>query len=149
MENLPILEVIQEEKSRNPKTKTQHRKDFWVQILLPILFFLIGLSLLVTWIILNKIGSPMLWADIVVILTMLPIMIIGFMFLIILVGLIYISVVLNKEIPPLAFKTQGAIFKIKNQVERGADISAKPVIQIRSFLATIDAVFALFRGNNE
>lgn len=149
MDNLPISDSYQEEKIRNPKTKAQYRRDFRVQILIPILLFFIGMITMVTWIISNKIGSPMIWANIVVILTILPILILGIILFSVLLGLIYLSAVLNKEIPPVAYKAQRAIFKIKSQVERGADISVLPIIQIKSFLATIDTVFNLFRGNHE
>jgi uncharacterized membrane protein len=97
----------------------------------------------------NKIGTPVIWADIVVILTSVPIMFINLVIITVMIGIVFMIVIINKEIPPLTYKTQLAIYKIKSQVERGADISAMPLIQIKSYLATIDAIFSLFKGKNE
>jgi len=146
MENLPELKPMHEMKIGNPKTKAIHRRDFRVQILLPMIIFIIGFAALITWLVINKVGTSEIWADITVIITFLPFLIIGLILLTFSIGLIYLITVINRELPPLTFRTQKAIFKIKGQVERGADISAIPVIQVRSFLATIDAFFALFKG---
>ncbi len=146
MEYLPEKTPSHEMKVGNPKTKAVHIRDFRVQILLPIIIFILGLASVITWLSINKVGNPKVWAEITVIVTILPFLILGVILLIFLIGLIYLAIVINREIPPLAFRTHKAIFKIKGQVERGADISAIPVIQVRSFLATIDAVFALFKG---
>jgi hypothetical protein len=146
MENLPEFKPMNEMKVGNPKTKAVHRRDFWVQILLPMLIFIIGFAALIIWLVINKVGTSEIWADITVIVTFLPFLIIGLILLTFSIGLIYLITVINREIPPLTFRTQKAIFKIKGQVGRGADISAMPVIQVRSFLAIIDAFFALFKG---
>jgi len=149
MENLPTQAPLKEMKVRNPKTKAIHGREFWAQIIFPSIIILFGSGLLITWLVINKVGTAKVWAEITVILTTLPILIFGVVIIGLLAGLIYLAIVLNREIPPLTYKTQRAIFKIKDQVERGADISAKPVIQIRSYLATIEAFFALFRGKHE
>lgn len=149
MENNPETSFEKVQKAVNPKTKAAHKKDLILQILIPFVLLFIAIISMVIWLVVNKIGTSYIWADIVVILTSVPIMVVNLIFIIVMIGIIFLTFVINKEIPPLTYKTQLAIYKIKNQVERGADISAMPLIQIKSYLATLDAIFALFKGKNE
>lgn len=149
MENIPIPPLENLENLRNPRTKETHKKESRLQIIVPICLLILAIILGIMWIVNNKIGTPKMWAEIVVVLTTVPTLIISLAFLLLIIGLIYLITLANKEIPPFTYKTQLAIFKIKKQVEQGADISAKPVIQVQSYLATIDAFLALFRGKNE
>lgn len=149
MENSQLPNDDNVQKNTNQITKAVHKKDFLVQILIPFLIILAGIVLIVISLINNQIGSFSNWADIIVILTSLPILLIGFVLTIIFIGLIYLINLLNKKIPPFTYKTQMAIIKIKSQVEHGADISAMPVIQINTFLSSINAIFDLFKGKDE
>ena len=149
MENLPKTSFEKVQKTVNPKTKAAHKKDLIIQILIPFILLFIAIISMVIWLAVNKIGTSYIWADIVVILTSVPIMVVNMIFIIVIIGIVFLTVIINREIPPITYKTQLAIFKIKSQVERGADVSAMPLIQIKSYLATIDAIFALFKGKNE
>lgn len=149
MENLPLSSNNLDKKESNPITRKIQRREFGLQILLPLILVFFALAALSIWMIIDQVGTAPQWADIVVILTALPLLIIGLIILIILIALIYLSALVNKEIPPLTYKAQKALFRVKGQVEKGADVSAVSIIQIQSYLATIDAVLALFKGKHD
>ena len=61
--------------------------------------------------------------------------------LVIVAGVLYLVNYILKILPPYARLAQDGIETVKMQVEKGADISSKPVIQIKSFLAVVNAIF--------
>lgn len=125
----------------NPVTQASHRREFSRQVIVPILLFvLLSIALTVVFV-LNDIGTVEAWSQIATIM-LVGLWLLGGLILLVLVGaLVYMVSSVLKVLPPYTRLTQDAIEKLKTQVEKGAEISAKPVIQIQSYLAMINAIF--------
>jgi len=124
----------------NPVTQKAHRQDVLRQLTLPVIVVLLVLAGVVFWLIQAGVGDFGLWAQISIVFIILPALIIGLILLVILAGLVFGIGYLLGFLPPYARITQDAIQNVKAQAEAGADISAKPIIQIQSFIAMIDTL---------
>ena len=136
-ENQTIIKTKKQLPAPNPVTQKLHRKEMWLQVVLPLCLSLVVIAGLAVWFIHSEVGDFNAWAQISMILLMLPFMIISLLLFALLVSAIVVVTYVLKTIPPYARVTQDAIDKIRQQAVAGADISAKPIIQIRSFLAMI------------
>lgn len=125
----------------NPVTRASHRREFSLQVLLPLgLFLLLAIALTVVFI-LNSVGTVEAWSQIATIM-LVTLWLLGGLILLALVGaLLYIVSYVLKMLPPYTRMAQEGIETIRTQVEKGADVTAKPVIQIKSFLAAVNAIF--------
>lgn len=91
------------------------------------------------------VGTIDKWAQVSTILLVSVALIVGMVVLVVLVGLLVgVSQVL-RILPSYARLAQNAIENIERQIIAGANISAQPVIEIKSFLAMVNAFF----GKNE
>ncbi|HKJ26326.1 MAG TPA: hypothetical protein VJ965_01705 [Anaerolineales bacterium] len=125
----------------NPITRANHQRAFFREVLLPIgLFLLVSITLVVVFI-WQGIGTVAAWSQIATIFLIIFWMLLALVLLAVLVGLVYLISYVLKVLPPYARLAQEGIETIQTQVEKGADITAKPVIQIKSFLAVVNAVF--------
>ena len=124
----------------NPVTQKAHRQDVLRQLTVPVVIVLLAMAGLVFWLIQAGVGDFGLWAQISIIFMVLPALLIGLIVLVILAGLVVGIGYLLGFLPPYARITQDAIQNVKAQAEAGADISAKPIIQIQSFIAMIDTL---------
>jgi predicted PurR-regulated permease PerM len=95
---------------------------------------------MVTWLVLSGSGTVEQWSQIATIFVVFLGLVLGFVVLVILAGLVYLIFQILRFLPPYARLTQNAIEKINEQIRSGADISAQPVIQIKSFIAMIDVL---------
>ncbi len=122
----------------NPVTKRAYRRDVIRQITLPLIFVFIVSIAMVTWLVMENIGTIQEWSSISQILLILPALFLGLVVFILFIALIWLVSYLLKSLPPYARLTQDAINNLENQIKSGADISVKPIIQIQSFIAVID-----------
>jgi hypothetical protein len=124
----------------NPVTRKAHQKEMWLQVRLPlivVLLLFVGMAYL-AWV--NGWGDLSQYAKIAQIIMILPVMGVGLVVLVILIGGIVATTYVLRILPPYARLTQDAIEKIINQTVTGADISVKPIIQIQSFIAMIEVL---------
>ena len=126
----------------NPKTRATHRRDVRRQLTLPIVLLLLLIVVVVAALVYFKVGTIERWSQIATIFLVLFGLIVGLIVLSLLVVVTFLISQLLRALPPYARLTQDAIEKIQDQAIRGADISAKPVIQVKSFLAMIGALFS-------
>lgn len=139
MENQSIEPVIKKPlPPPNPITKRAYRRDVLRQITLPLILIFIVFIGIVTWLVIANIGTVQEWSSISLILMIFPALLIGLIILSILIAMIFLISYLLKFLPPYARLTQDAINNLEDQIISGADISAKPIIQIQSFMAVID-----------
>lgn len=124
----------------NPRTQKAHRQETWLQIILPLVMALLLSAGLIYWIVNNDLKDLKVMAQIGQVLMILPAFLLGLIVLALLVGGIYAVTYVLRILPPYARMTQDAIDKIKHQAVSGADVSAKPIIQIRSFIAMIEVL---------
>lgn len=125
----------------NPLTRASHRRAFSRQVLLPlVLFLLVSIALTVVFI-MNGVGTVETWSQIATILLVSFWMLGGLILLALTAVLVYLVTSVLKTLPSYTRMAQEGIETIRTQVEKGADITAKPVIQIQSFLAAVNALF--------
>ena len=125
----------------NPVTRAAHRREVLRQVTLPLILFVLGFIALVVWFVLAKVGTVAAWSQIATIFLVLPAMMLSLLLLVVLAGLVYVIAQALHFLPPYARLTQDAIERVNQQVKAGADVSAKPIIQIRSYIAMLDALF--------
>jgi heme/copper-type cytochrome/quinol oxidase subunit 2 len=108
-----------------------HRKQMWTQILLPIL---LAVLVFIAVIVLTSVatfrnnGDVGRWAAISTIWLVLPVLIVGLLFLIILLAIIYLLARLISLIPPYSYQAQRFIYRIEGYVKRGTEMIVKPVL---------------------
>jgi hypothetical protein len=108
-----------------------HRKQMWTQILLPIL---LAVLVFIAVIVLTSVatfrnnGDVSRWAAISTIWLVLPVLIVGLLFLIILLAIIYLLARLISLIPPYSYQAQRFVYRIEGYIKRGTEMIVKPVL---------------------
>ena len=108
-----------------------HRKQMWTQILLPIL---LAVLVFIAVIVLTSVatfrnnGDVGRWAAISTIWLVLPVLIVGLLFLIILLAIVYLLARLISVIPPYSYQAQRFVYRIEGYVKRGTEMIVKPVL---------------------
>lgn len=125
----------------NPVTRAAHKKDFFLSVTLPLVLVVLFMISLVIAFILIPVGDIVTWSQIASIFLIALALILGLITLIIVGGLVYLVSYILKVMPPYTRMAQQGIDTIREQATRGADITVKPVIQIQSFLAAVNAIF--------
>jgi hypothetical protein len=108
-----------------------HRKQMWTQILLPIVLTVlvfIAVIVITSLATFRDHGDVARWAAISTIWLVLPVMIAGFVLLIILLALIYLLARLIGIIPPYSYQAQKFVYQIEGYVKRGTEMILKPVL---------------------
>ena len=122
----------------------RHRKQRTSQILLPIVLAAILFLALVVFIIVataNGTGDVGRWAAVSTIWIAIPTCIMGFTFLAVLGGLVYLMGRLLGVAPTYTGKAQDVIHKLAIRIRRVADKAVKPVFAVNGFGATLKALF--------
>ena len=122
----------------------RHRREMMTQVILPIALtalLMIGLIVLINIATFRDNGDVARWAAVSTIWIVIPIMIGMTIFLAILIGIIYLLSRLLNITPTYTGIAQGYVRKAAVYIKRGADAVVKPVIQLKGFLATIEAFF--------
>jgi predicted PurR-regulated permease PerM len=126
--------------SPNPVTRAEHRREVNRQVILPFIISLIVFVGFGIWLAWMGIGSVERWSQIAIIFMLVWGLVLGLIFLIIIIGLMYVTTMVLRTIPPYARIAQDAIEKINQQVKTGSNVSVRPVIEIQKFLAVMDVV---------
>jgi hypothetical protein len=111
-----------------------HRKQMRTQILLPII---IAALVFVAIIIITSLatfggeGDVGRWAAISTIWLVLPVMITGLIFLVVLIALIYLMARMTALIPPYSYQAQRFVYRIESAVKRLAEMFRKPVLALQ------------------
>ena len=119
----------------------RHRKELATQIILPIVLAVI---LIIVAIVLINIatfrdgGDVARWAAVSTIWIVIPIMIGMLIFLVLLVGLIYLMARLLNVTPKYTGMAQDYIRKAAVYIKQGADAVVKPVIGLKGFFASVE-----------
>lgn len=126
----------------NPVTMARHRREVFRQITFPlILIVLIFLALVVlAWIATAMQAS--LWADISIILLSTLLVLMLFLGIAILAGIAYLVIYLNQSLPPYTRLVQDYTDQARHYARLVADKSVAPIMQSRSFSASMRALRA-------
>ena len=130
--------------SENHPSYKNHRRQFWLQIFLPMLIAVLFIIAVAVWTGIATFGqdgdSPR-WAAISTIWLVIPVMFFSLLFLAILIGLIYLLARALNVIPPYTAKAQYYVNRGANEAKRFSDISTQPVLFIEGIRASIKAFF--------
>ena len=121
----------------------RHRKQRIIQIILPIVLstlLFIAMVVLVNIATFRDNGDVGRWAAISTMWIALPVCITGFVFLILLGGLVYLMGRLLGIAPTYTGKAQDFVHKLAIRIRRAADLAVKPVFVVNGFGATIKAL---------
>lgn len=118
----------------------RHRKELAWQIILPVVLsaiLIVGMIVLVNVATFRDNGDVGRWAAISTIWIVIPIMVAGLIFLIILGGIVYLLKYLLQIAPTYTGQAQDFVHKIARYIERVADAIVKPVIALDGIGASI------------
>ena len=118
----------------------RHRKQRTTQIILPVA---LAMLLFIAWIVLVIVGTAGggdvgRWAAISTMWIAIPVCIMGFTFLLLLGGLVYLMGRLLDITPTYTGRVQDFVHKLAIRIRRAADAAAKPVITVSSVGASIN-----------
>ena len=111
----------------------RHRKELAWQIIVPVVLsaiLIVGVIVLVNVATFRDNGDVGRWAAISTIWIVIPIMVAGLIFLIILGGIVYLLKYLLQIAPTYTGQAQDFVHKIARYIERIADAIVKPVIAL-------------------
>ena len=120
----------------------RHRRQLTSQIILPMVLaglLFIALVVLINIATFRDNGDVARWAAISTMWILIPIFIMGFVFLALLAGLIYLFARLLGIAPIYTGKAQDFVHKVAIRIRHVADLSVKPVIFLDGIGATIQA----------
>jgi energy-coupling factor transporter transmembrane protein EcfT len=121
----------------------RHRQQRTTQIILPMV--LVALVFLAVVVLINVAtfrdnGDVGRWAAISTIWISIPVCIVGFVFLVLIGGLVYLMGRLLGIAPIYTGKAQDFVHKLAIRIRRAADIAVKPVFAVNGFVATVNAL---------
>ncbi len=122
----------------------KHRSQFWTQIFLPVMLtalVVIAVAVLVGAAAFGAKGDSQRWAEVSTIWLVIPLMFFGLLFLVILIGLIYLLARALKLIPPYTGNAQTALYRVSGRTKRISDGATRPVFFVEEILASIKAIF--------
>jgi len=126
--------------SPNPVTRAKHRREVNRQVILPFFISAIVFMGVGIWLAWMGIGSVERWSQIAIIFILVLGLVLGFILLSMIIGLMYVTTIVLRTIPPYARIAQDAIEEINQQVKTGSNVSVRPVIEIQKFLAMMDVI---------
>ncbi len=108
-----------------------HRNQVWTQILLPVLLaalVFIAVIILTSIAAFRNDGDVGRWAAISTIWLVIPVMIAGLVFFVLLIAMIYLLARINKLIPPYSYQGQRIAHQIEGSARRIAEMARKPLL---------------------
>ena len=136
--NLPVQDEV------NPLTARRHRREFWGQILVPIIFLFALIVAGVYFLLSRNSVSIANMAQIASMLMMLPIIFATIFLFILSIAMIYLLAILMKWIPPKANQIQNVISRITYRIKQSADIASEGIIFIESWAKAVRKTFDRF-----
>lgn len=121
----------------------RHRRQRTTQIILPValaVLLCIAMIVLVNIVTFRWNGDVGRWAAISTMWILLPVFIMGLVFLALLGGIIYLLARLLGIAPTYTSKAQNFVHKLAIRIRRAADLSVRPVIYLDGVGATIKAL---------
>jgi len=130
--------------SGNHPSYQNHRRQFWLQIFLPMILailLIIALAVITGVAAFGGNGDSPRWAAISTIWLVIPVMIFGLLFLAILVGMAYLLARALKVIPPYTSQAQYYVDRAASETRRFSDMATRPVLFLEGIAASLKAFF--------
>lgn len=134
-------------RKRNLLTQENYRKDSFWQITFPLMIGSLLILALAVWTVSTaarggEVGKA---ADASLVFLIIPALMVALIFLVILAGLVYALIWLNKNIPFYAYQVQIFFARVQGRVQTIADKAAAPVIKTSGLLAALRTLVQVFR----
>lgn len=129
----------------NIGTQRRHRRELWLQILLPLVLgaALGGFGLFA---LLNaNTGNVTRAAELATVLLAIPLIVMGVIFLVAIVALIYVLGVAMKWIPTKTVYAHRLMDRVNSVAQRGATLAAQPLIVLDSWSNALSRTFKRLR----
>lgn len=128
--------------SNNHPSYKNHRRQLWLQIFLPLLItilLMIVIAVLAGLSAFGENGNAPLWTAIATIWLVIPVMVFGLIFLVLIAGLIYLLAQIANVIPPYTAKAQYYVNRVSNETKHFSDMAVKPVLFLEGITASLKA----------
>jgi len=130
--------------SKNRPSYQNHRRQFWIQIFLPMILavlFIIAVGVITGVATFGANGNSPVWAAISTIWLVIPVMFFGLVFLILVAGLVYLLARTLQVLPPYTSKAQYYVNRGASEAKRFSDMAAEPVLFLESIKASLKTIF--------
>lgn len=130
--------------SKNHPSYQNHRRQFWVQIFLPMILtvlLIIALAIITGIAAFGANDNSPIWAAISTIWLVIPVMFFGLIFLVLVAGLVYLLARTLQVLPPYTSKAQYYVNRGASEAKRFSDMAARPVLYVEGIMAGIKAIF--------
>jgi hypothetical protein len=127
-----------------PSLRTYRRQRFW-QIILPIVLFSFVIVVAGGFTIIADGELNRLWADVSIIWLVAPMLILAIIFLVILVGMIYLLYKLTIGTPHITRKIQNIFIRIEQETFRVSNSIVRPVVWIHQFQSGFNSLARIIR----
>ena len=132
------------------KAVRETSSQVWVQIYLPLGMGVMILAALVFWVWQAEFGAVTVWADVALVLILIPLFVLGLTALIVLVGLTYGVFWLIGWLPDPLHRLQSTIARVERGTQKGADGVVRPMLVVQAVIATLKAaggiIVSIFRS---
>lgn len=129
----------------NIGTQRRHRRELWLQILLPLIAG-VALGGLGLFALLNaNIGNVTRASELATVLLAIPLIVMGMIFLVVIVALIYVLGVALKWIPTKTVYAHRLMDRVNSVARQAANLAAQPVIALDSWSNALSHTFKRLR----
>lgn len=121
----------------------RHRRQLTGQVILPIVLaalLFVASIVLISLATFRGSGDSARWAEISTMWIAIPVLIMGFVFLAVLVGIIYLLARLLGIAPIYTNRAQGFVQKLGIRIQRAADLPVRPILFLNGMGASIKAL---------
>ena len=130
--------------SNNHPSYQNHRRQFWIQIFLPmilVVLLVITVAVITSMAAFGPNGRSPIWAAISTIWLVIPVMFFGLIFLALLGGLVYLLARALQILPPYTSKAQYYVNRGASEAKRFSDMATQPVLFLEELKASLKAIF--------
>jgi hypothetical protein len=138
-ESLPTSDIVQFQS--NPRSRRAHRREVWWQIVMPLLIGVLLGAAAIFGLVTGRVGNVQNAAQLATILLTIPLMVIGMLFFVLGVFLIFALGRVMHWIPAQTFKVQQLADKASQHTIRSANLLAGPLLFVESWASAIGTIF--------
>lgn len=125
----------------NPRTRRAHRRETWWQIVLPLLLGLVLAGLAVAALLKGNFGGVQNASQIATVILTLPLLVLGVLFFILTIFLIYALGRALHWIPTQTIRAQRLAERVSQETVRGANLLATPLLFFESWSRALGELF--------
>jgi hypothetical protein len=118
----------------------QTARQIGLQIYLPLGLGMVTLGAIGFWVVRRAFGTVSVWADVGLVLLVIPAFLLGLIVLVIFGAVTYAAFWLGGQIPGFFRRVREALEQVEGGIRRGADLSVKPVFGMRKVGAAVRSV---------